>query len=61
MKRIAVEAAKKLARENLDAEVIDPRTIKPLDKEAILDSVRKREGYSLLRRIPELVVGALRL
>ena len=41
MTRIAVEAAEKLAQENVDTEVIDPRTIKPLDKEGILDSVKK--------------------
>jgi pyruvate dehydrogenase E1 component beta subunit len=37
----ALEAAERLKDENIDAEVIDPRTLVPLDKELILDSVRK--------------------
>jgi pyruvate/2-oxoglutarate/acetoin dehydrogenase E1 component len=37
----ALEAAEQLAQEGIDAEVIDPRTLVPLDKELILDSVRK--------------------
>ena len=38
---MAIEAAKILAEENIDAEIIDLRTIKPLDIETILESVRK--------------------
>lgn len=38
---MAIEAAKILAEENIDAEIIDLRTIKPLDIEVILESVRK--------------------
>jgi pyruvate dehydrogenase E1 component beta subunit len=37
----ALEAAEQLAKEGIEAEVIDPRTLVPLDKELILDSVRK--------------------
>jgi pyruvate dehydrogenase E1 component beta subunit len=37
----AMDAAAELAREGIDCEVIDLRTIKPLDKEIILDSVKK--------------------
>ncbi|MFA7596549.1 MAG: dehydrogenase E1 component subunit alpha/beta [Novosphingobium sp.] len=37
----ALSAAKVLEREGISAEVIDPRTIKPLDEETILASVRK--------------------
>jgi pyruvate/2-oxoglutarate/acetoin dehydrogenase E1 component len=36
-----LEAAEKLAAEGIDAEVIDPRTLVPLDKEMILTSVAK--------------------
>jgi len=36
-----MEAAAILENEGISAEVIDPRTIVPLDKEAILESVRK--------------------
>jgi pyruvate/2-oxoglutarate/acetoin dehydrogenase E1 component len=38
---LALQAAGRLADEGIDAEVIDLRTIKPLDEEAILESVRK--------------------
>ena len=34
-------AAEELSQEGIDAEVIDPRTLVPLDKELILESVRK--------------------
>jgi len=36
-----LEAAEKLAEEGISAEVIDLRTIDPLDRQCILDSVRK--------------------
>lgn len=38
---VALEAAEKLAAEGIDAEVIDLRTIRPLDKETILKSLAK--------------------
>lgn len=37
----AVEAAQELAKEGIDAEVINMHTIKPLDEKAILDSIAK--------------------
>jgi acetoin:2,6-dichlorophenolindophenol oxidoreductase subunit beta len=37
----ALAAAEELAKEGISAEVIDPRTLVPLDKELILESVRK--------------------
>ncbi|MCO6452791.1 MAG: alpha-ketoacid dehydrogenase subunit beta [Caldilineales bacterium] len=37
----ALAAADVLAEEGIEAEVIDPRTLVPLDKELILDSVKK--------------------
>jgi len=37
----ALAAAKMLSKEGIDAEVIDPRTIVPLDKQAIVNSVKK--------------------
>lgn len=37
----AMEAAEMLAKEGVSVEVIDPRTIVPLDRSAILDSVKK--------------------
>ena len=38
---IALEAAEKLAEEGIDAEVLDLRTLRPLDKEAVLASLAK--------------------
>jgi pyruvate dehydrogenase E1 component beta subunit len=37
----ALAAAEQLAQEGIEAEVIDPRTLVPLDKDLILESVRK--------------------
>ena len=37
----ALEAAEKLAQDGISAEVLDPRSLVPLDKKAILDSVAK--------------------
>ncbi len=37
----ALAAANKLAEEGIDAEVVDPRTLRPLDEDAIFESVRK--------------------
>lgn len=39
--QVARQAAEALAEEGISAEVIDPRTIVPLDEETILASVRK--------------------
>jgi acetoin:2,6-dichlorophenolindophenol oxidoreductase subunit beta len=41
MVQVARQAAEMLAEEGISAEVIDPRTIVPLDEETILASVRK--------------------
>jgi pyruvate dehydrogenase E1 component beta subunit len=37
----ALNAAKQLEKEGVDAEVVDPRTLTPLDKQAIIRSVKK--------------------
>jgi pyruvate dehydrogenase E1 component beta subunit len=37
----ALKAAEELAKEGINAEVIDLRTLKPMDFETIVDSVRK--------------------
>ncbi len=37
----ALRASEELAKEGIDAEVIDPRTLRPLDEEIILKSVKK--------------------
>ncbi len=41
MVHVALEAAEELEKEGIDAEVIDPRTLRPLDTETILQSIRK--------------------
>ncbi len=45
----SLAAAEKLAAMGIDAEVIDPRTLVPLDKGAILDSVRKTEHVVIVQ------------
>jgi pyruvate dehydrogenase E1 component beta subunit len=37
----SLEAARKLAEQGIEAEVVDPRTLRPLDDEPIFESVRK--------------------
>ncbi len=37
----ALEAAKQLEEENIQVEIIDPRTLKPLDMKPIIESVKK--------------------
>jgi pyruvate/2-oxoglutarate/acetoin dehydrogenase E1 component len=41
MVHLALEAAEVLAQEGVSVEVVDPRTLVPLDTQTILDSVRK--------------------
>lgn len=41
MLQVAQDAATELAKNGIEAEIIDPRTIRPLDEELILKSVRK--------------------
>ena len=41
MLHLAMQAADELKKEGIDAEVIDPMTIKPLDREMILGSIKK--------------------
>ncbi len=41
MVRRALEAAERLTQEGIEAEVVDPRTLKPLDEETIVRSVSK--------------------
>ena len=51
----AVEAAEKLAEAGISAEVIDPRTIKPLDTKLILESVKKTGRALLVQEAPKTV------
>jgi len=43
-----LSVSEKLAREGIDIEVIDPRTIKPLDIDTIIDSVKKTNKLMLV-------------
>ncbi|MEL6119418.1 MAG: dehydrogenase E1 component subunit alpha/beta [Pseudomonadota bacterium] len=48
----AVQAAERLEREGIGVEVIDPRTIKPLDVDTICDSVRKTNRAVVVHEAP---------
>ncbi len=39
--QFALQAAELLARDGIEAEVVDPRTLRPLDEDLVFDSVRK--------------------
>jgi pyruvate/2-oxoglutarate/acetoin dehydrogenase E1 component len=41
MVHVALQAAAELEKEGIDAEVVDPRTLRPLDTETIIQSIRK--------------------
>ena len=41
MVHVALAAAAELQKEGISVEVVDPRTLVPLDKQTILDSVKK--------------------
>jgi len=49
----ALEAAEQLASEGISCEVVDPRTILPLDREAILDSVAKTKRAVIVHEAPK--------
>ena len=48
MVHVALEAAEILAKEGIELEVIDLRTLSPLDREAISDTVRKTNKVIVL-------------
>ncbi|MCF6361593.1 MAG: alpha-ketoacid dehydrogenase subunit beta [Cyclobacteriaceae bacterium] len=45
----SLAAAEKLEKEGISVEVVDPRTLVPLDKETILESVRKTEHVIIVQ------------
>jgi 2-oxoisovalerate dehydrogenase E1 component len=53
MAQVALEAAELLAAEGIEAEVIDPRTLIPLDGEAIAASVRKTGRLLIVCQAPK--------
>lgn len=48
----ALAAAEKLAQEGIEAEVIDPRTLKPLDVDNIVNSVKKTGRALIVHEAP---------
>jgi pyruvate/2-oxoglutarate/acetoin dehydrogenase E1 component len=48
----ALEAAEELAKEGIEIEVVDLRTLKPLDKETIIRSVSKTERVLIVHEAP---------
>ncbi|MCK4241740.1 MAG: alpha-ketoacid dehydrogenase subunit beta [Candidatus Atribacteria bacterium] len=62
----ALQAAEELAKEGINAEVIDPRTLVPLDKDTIIKSVKKTgkllivdEGYERCGVAAEIAMSIL--
>jgi acetoin:2,6-dichlorophenolindophenol oxidoreductase subunit beta len=53
MVRPALEAADGLAMEGIECEVVDPRTILPLDRKTILDSVVKTRRVVIVHEAPK--------
>ncbi len=48
-----MSAAEKLSEEGISVEVVDPRTLYPLDKKAILDSVSKTNKLVIVHEAPK--------
>jgi pyruvate dehydrogenase E1 component beta subunit len=54
MVHLALEAAKELEKEGVSAEVIDPRTIVPLDRATIAESIGKTGRIVFLDEAPAM-------
>jgi pyruvate dehydrogenase E1 component beta subunit len=52
MAQVALEAAEMLAQEGIEAEVIDPRTLIPLDAKTIADSAAKTGRLMIVCQAP---------
>jgi pyruvate dehydrogenase E1 component beta subunit len=50
MLHVALAAADELMKEGIEAEVVDPRTIRPLDEDLIINSVKKNKPMRHRRR-----------
>lgn len=53
MLQYVMDAAASLLPEGIDVEVVDPRTLRPLDKNTILDSVRKTGKVVIVHEAPK--------
>jgi len=57
--RFTMEAARQLEAEGVDVEIIDPRSLVPLDEETILASVRKTNRLLIVHEAPQRMgIGA---
>ena len=54
---VALEAAEQLSREDIDVEVVDPRTLRPMDLPAIVNSVKKTGRLVIVEEVAFLRVG----
>jgi pyruvate/2-oxoglutarate/acetoin dehydrogenase E1 component len=54
MVELALKAAVELEKKGVSAEVIDPRTIVPLDRKAITDSIRKTRRIAVIDESPSM-------
>ena len=59
MVHVCLEAARELAKQGIDAEIVDPRTLRPLDTAIICDSVKKT-GHCVIVEVgwPQAGFGA---
>jgi len=53
MVHLALQAAEDLAKEGIDAEVWDPRTLTPFDRESLIDSVSKTGAMVVVDQEPK--------
>lgn len=58
---LAIKAAEVLAQQGISAEVIDPRSIVPLDRERITDSIRKTGKLAVIDESPSFCSFAAEL
>ena len=56
----SLAAAEKLATEGIEVEVVDPRTLVPLDKDLLLSSVRKTEHAVIVQEAVRRGGGGVR-
>jgi len=52
MRHVAIEAAERLVGDGIELEVVDLRTIKPMDEETVLESVRRTSRALVLSEEP---------
>jgi pyruvate dehydrogenase E1 component beta subunit len=58
---MALSVADKLSARGIEIEVIDPRTLKPLDRNTVSESVRKTHRLVVVNEVSPLVVTQLKL